>query len=388
MKSFHDLREASKQHNGRQSSPNQNEICTNSPVSTNPNLGHEIETAPSGVFEGPCQNCLVLNAEDLAQPGGHKHSMLSELSKSSQLCRLCWLIAFEMRIEEKEYTGDRCQIVMSVCGTGDDVEESESTRRGRPRSPSGNGYSWAHMINRYPSQLWVDIIDLRPWEAPEDDMENLSRLKRGKPRTFLAPDGSKLRTVGGMSLHCLTKEHDPATEFGVAYVRQVGSGTSSPRSFEVAAGWLANCLSARTPPGLKQWEPIDNRSFRWPVNYKYTEPHPDHEYLGRKTWGSNAIAPNSEPASSSAQEPIRLVEPQPDERGKEPFIRLIYTDVHHHEYAALSYCWGRPQPGDSRPWQTKQATLESHLRSINKHYLPRTLQDAIFICGRLRISHI
>lgn len=372
MKSFHDLREASEKRNGRQSSPNPDSSYPSSPVSTAPEVGHNARTTPSAALQELCENCSVLNVEGLTQPSGHKHSMLSELLKSRRWCRLCYLVAFYMSIEIKEDTTGRYQVVMSVSVTGDGVEGPESNR-GWPRSLPGHGNSRTHMIYREPSRILVEIVDLRPWEGDMGD-KLLGGLQMSP--AFQVPDGSKLVTVGGVSLHCLTEEHDPATEFGIGYVREVGSDTSSSRSFEVAAGWLADCLSAGTPPKLKYWEPPRDNYFGGPTRPYY------------KTGGSEAIAPDSESVSLLAQEPLRLVEFQPDARGKEPSISLIHTDGHHYQYAALSYCWGRPQPGDNRPWQTKQATLESHLKGINKHHLPKTLQDAISICDRLHISHL
>lgn len=391
MESVHDLREASKQYNGRQSTPNPNPIYPSWSVSTARRVGRNTAStlsSPSTFFHEPCEKCSVLNVEDMAQPGGHKHSVLSELCESREWCGLCDLMATCLGVVRgKEFITDRYQIVLSICGTGYDTEIPESTHRGRPRSALAHGNSRTHTIASNPSQLWVDVIDLLPWEPPKDNIENVFGAAREMPRTFIAPDGLKLRTVGGMSLLCLTREHDPATEFGVECVREVGSSTSSSRSFEIAAGWLASCLSTETPPNLNLWRPRRDLYGYRPRRdfYVYRPPLPLY-----KTGGSKAIAADtcSEAVSLSAQEPLRLVEIIPYAMGKAPSIKLIHTDGHHYQYAALSYCWGKPQPGDSRPWQTKQATLESHFKGINRQHLPKTLQDAIFICERLHISHL
>lgn len=88
------------------------------------------------------------------------------------------------------------------------------------------------------------------------------------------------------------------------------------------------------------------------------------------------------------QDPFRLVEIQSGTKGSAPTLRLIHTDGQHYQYAALSYCSGTAQPGDSRPWQTREATLKKHLQGIDRGHLPQTLQDAISICERLGIFYL
>lgn len=108
--------------------------------------------------------------------------------------------------------------------------------------------------------------------------------------------------------------------------------------------------------------------------------------LGHEAGGSSAIGPEIE--ATLAQDPLRLIEIQQDTRGSGTTVRAIHTDGRLYPYAALSYCWGEAQPGDNRPWQTKFATLQSHLKGVKSQYLPQTLQDALVICERLHISYI
>lgn len=340
--------------------------------STASDFGDRTEVTPSDVDE-LCENCLGMSAENLAQPGGYKHSMLSTIFKDAKSCKLCDIIkGCFPNIRYMKPTRDRYQIVVSLGETSEDVEARPKSTHGRwPGSPAGHGQSRTQFKDGF-SRLEVDFIDLRPWEAREDTIG-------GEPVqtwTFLAPDGTKLRKICGDSLICLTEEHDPATEFGVDYIRQIGSDTSSPRSFEIAAGWLASCLSAEDPLGLEDWKMPGSVHL-------LVEP-----YRGHEAGDSKVVASDSEAASLPAQDPLRLVEIQPGTRGMAPTMRLIHTDGHNYPYAALSYCWGKAQPGDSRPWQTKYATLQSHLQGINKRHLPQTLQDAISICERLQISYL
>lgn len=372
MKSMGDLREAFEQCNSHQRILHIDPVRATCPLSPAPQLGDRTEVTPSDVDEF-CETCLEMTAENLAQPGGYKHFMLSNFLKYTSSCKLCEMIEFLLgNIRVMGYTSDRYQVVVSLGETGEGVEaRPDSTHRRRLRSPTRHGKSRTQFEDEF-SRLDFDFIDLRPWEAPEDTID-------GEPAqtwTTLAPDGSKLRKIRGESLSCLTEEHDPATEFGVKYVRQIGSDTSSPRSFEVAAGWLASCLSAEKPPELEEWKVPGSL-------YLYLEP-----YRGHEAGGSKVVASESEAASLPAQDPLRLVEIHPGRRGWAPAIRLIHTDGHHYPYAALSYCWGKAQPGDSRPWQTKHETLKSHLQGIDKRHLPRTLQDAISICERLQIFYL
>ncbi|KAG6363824.1 hypothetical protein INS49_008927 [Diaporthe citri] len=179
------------------------------------------------------------------------------------------------------YTRDRYQIVVSLGDTGEDVEaRPDSTHRRQPRSPTGHGKSRSQFRDNL-SRLEFDCIDLRPLEAHEDAID----LKHVQTWNFLTPDGSKLRKGRVNSLFCLTEEHDPATEFGVRYVRQIGSDTSSPRSFEIADGWLATCLSAGNPPEFDDWRP--------PIAFGL-----DPElYRGHEAGGSKVVASDNEAAS-------------------------------------------------------------------------------------------
>ncbi len=66
--------------------------------------------------------------------------------------------------------------------------------------------------------------------------------------------------------------------------------------------------------------------------------------------------------------------------------RLIVTrdeGITYGRYAALSYCWGGPQP-----IRTTRETLSDHIRSIPFKSLPRTLQDAITVTRKLGLKYI
>lgn len=375
VKSFHSFREAFKQQCGDEKIPSRDTIYPPYPTAR---LNNSIGLTPSNTKE-LCTNCLGMSAENLAQPGGHKHSMLSEFFESTKWCKLCNLMEHRLRLMREMgcCTRDRYQIVVSLRDTEDEVlDRPDSTTLRRSRSPTGHGHSRAYFDNSF-SQLWLEAMDIRPWEAPESYKEKAYYAMSKIPRALLAPDGSKPRSVRGKPLTCLTEEHDPATEFGVEYVRHIGSDTSSPRSLEIAAGWLASCLSAESPPKSKFWMPPD-------LSRRHPETYPGHE-----AGGSQAIVPDdSEAVSFPAQYPLRLVEIQPDTRGSGTAIRVIHTGDHRYPYAALSYCWGEAKSGESRPWQTKHATLASHLRGIDRQYLPQTLQDAIYLCERLHISYL
>jgi len=52
-------------------------------------------------------------------------------------------------------------------------------------------------------------------------------------------------------------------------------------------------------------------------------------------------------------------------------------------YAALSHCWGK-----SRQFTTTTATIEQHKLNIELSLLPKTFQDAIVFCQKLRIEYL
>lgn len=382
MKSFDDLRKSFKQRNHRLA-----RIAKLSPIlptylgSTASDFGDRTDAEPSSSDIGKlCENCLEMNIEEMAQTGGYKHSRVSELLKSSEWCKLCGLMNDTLGVWEwTNFTADRYQIAVSLRKPGEDAKvRFDSTQGGQPCSPTGHFNSRANSADGF-SRLYAEVIDLHSWEPPEEieEMKVIANDYEYLP-PFLEPDGSQIRSLNWRPLYCLTEEHDPATEFGIKYVRQIGSDTSSSCSFDIAAGWLASCLSAEDPPKLEDWMPPGSSR-----SYQYFQP-----YSGHEARGSKLVASNHEVESLTTQNPLRLVEIQPDERVKATYVKVIHTDAHHYQYAALSYCWGKAQPGDSRPWQTKYATLKGNFQGINIRHLPQTLQDAIFICERLQISYL
>lgn len=377
IKSRDDFLKASKlRHDRQEKIANPSPICSTYSGSTASNLGDRTE-ATFGV-EKICESCLGLNAENLAQPGGYKHSMLSKLFKSRKWCKICYLLAKLLQLYTmNERTSDRYQIVVSLRETSDYVEvRPGSTHHRRSRSNKGHDHVRTDFLDNF-SKLVVEVIDLCSWKASEYIGHLHSYVPPESSQTFLAPDGSKWRIVRSRQLFCLTEEHDPATEFGVEYVRQIGSNTSSSYSFDIAAEWLASCLSTRNPSRLDEWKS--------PLDYDYED---IERYRGHEAGGFQVVASHNEAESLIAQNPLRLVEIQQGARENVPTVRVIHTDGHHYTYAALSYCWGKAPPGDDRLWQTTQATLKGYMKDINVRHLPQTLKDAIHICERLHIFYL
>lgn len=54
-------------------------------------------------------------------------------------------------------------------------------------------------------------------------------------------------------------------------------------------------------------------------------------------------------------------------------------------YPALSYCWGRSMPDEGK---TMLATLGFHLRGLELHKLPKTIQDTIYVPRKLGIPYL
>jgi hypothetical protein len=64
--------------------------------------------------------------------------------------------------------------------------------------------------------------------------------------------------------------------------------------------------------------------------------------------------------------------------------RLVETSTDDkHQYAALSYCWGK-----SLPFITEQSSLQQHLQEISFEELPRTLPDSIMMARYLEFDYI
>jgi hypothetical protein len=88
------------------------------------------------------------------------------------------------------------------------------------------------------------------------------------------------------------------------------------------------------------------------------------------------------PASVSRNSPTRLLEVS-----KLDSLRLIETSVAEQgkavAYAALSYCWGGPQP-----FQLTQTNRSAMLAGFEVALLPQTLQDAVRVCRELNLCFL
>ncbi|KAF6794165.1 heterokaryon incompatibility protein [Colletotrichum musicola] len=279
-----------------------------------------------------CENCLGMTIERLAARGGYAHSMLSEFIGSSSWCRGCEVIGVESDLLRPMmwWTGDRYQVTVSL-GGWDPQHENKRWDTDDTPSPLNSKLQAAQSPHRYGhgqhrpfkngsvfTSLYIQALDLRPWKPTENEKLQIF-YGRHDIREELPPFGSDPKVVRGKPLRCMTQERDPAQSFGVGYLRPIGMNTSSQRSFEIAAGWLRNCLSSEPAMGLD-------------------DPH--------------------------------------------------YANDLKYQYAALSYCWGAAEPGDTRPWRTLRDTVANHLLGIDRQKLPRTLKDALYICERLQIGYL
>ncbi|TEA17238.1 hypothetical protein C8034_v011563 [Colletotrichum sidae] len=267
----------------------------------------------------------------------------------------------------ENWTLDRYQIVVAFRTT----ENSDGP--GQSSSAFGHGLANADFEDNFKG-IWVDAVDLRPWEEVEhyssrDDNWDASTSSEGDVMLHTEAPTYEPRVVESRPLYCLTHEHDPAQAYGVQCVRAIGENTASARSFEIAAGWLASCLSSAEPPKHGEWR------------LRSTHLLYDEE---EECWGAEDVSGSGDVVALPAQRPGRLIELGP---GAAP-TRLIHTEDREYRYAALSYCWGKAPPGDARPWQTTLATVEKHLDSIDRTRLPQTLQDAVSICERLHIGYL
>jgi hypothetical protein len=85
---------------------------------------------------------------------------------------------------------------------------------------------------------------------------------------------------------------------------------------------------------------------------------------------------------TAATLPKRVLDVGTDESD---IVKLHLSTDEHEKYAILSHHWGKP--GTTMLTTTKD-TLSKHLEGIEKENLPKTLQDAIKVCRRLRIQYL
>lgn len=87
------------------------------------------------------------------------------------------------------------------------------------------------------------------------------------------------------------------------------------------------------------------------------------------------------PKATEAELPTRVLDVSyPDSTGD---TRLFHGGGVRAPYAALSYCWGVPQPVS-----TISVLLESYQKRIPLHSLPKTVQDAIFTTRQLGLQYL
>jgi hypothetical protein len=239
---------------------------------------------------------------------------------------------------------------------------------------------WPGATIAFPSSLLFAITDYRPWEAP--DFEPFLYKYTGlKPREYNVPEGSKPEVVVSGTFSVLTNEHDPAAEYGVGWVRDIGPDTASSRSFNIAAGWLEACLSC---------EPA-RRKTTWERQYNPQAEHPPVE--AEHAWTLQEATAATRVDALLAEIPSRLIEIPPDSR-RDGTVRLIKTkevvdsNGGPPRFAALSYCWGQLKPGEGGSWRMTKANVDTYLRGIPRAALPLTLQDGIMVAEKLQIPYI
>ena len=79
--------------------------------------------------------------------------------------------------------------------------------------------------------------------------------------------------------------------------------------------------------------------------------------------------------------PTRLVDVA--QNGSSSVKLHILQENEHHQYVALSYCWGR-----SHPFTTEKSSMERHIDGINISDMPQTFQDAVSVVRQLDIRFL
>jgi hypothetical protein len=87
------------------------------------------------------------------------------------------------------------------------------------------------------------------------------------------------------------------------------------------------------------------------------------------------------PSTAAAPLPTRVLAVS---QAGEGLVRLHTSTANDDgSYAALSYCWGGPQPD-----QTVKSNVETYAKGIQTKHLPKTIQDAILVTWKLGIPYL
>jgi hypothetical protein len=110
--------------------------------------------------------------------------------------------------------------------------------------------------------------------------------------------------------------------------------------------------------------------------------YPSRNITIARQWLSECAADHNEcPGDELVQLPTRLVEVSPP--GAPESAHLRFTGGQEGRYAALSYCWGGPQP-----FQTVTACLEAYSAEIPCSHVPKTILDAFEVTRNLGLQYI
>ncbi|TRX90229.1 hypothetical protein FHL15_008957 [Xylaria flabelliformis] len=175
--------------------------------------------------KGFCKACQDINIERLADNGGYDHVYLYELAQTKSTCCMCSLIDGEIGNRMKDHTPDRYRIRLSLR-----VKEDDAAHWSKHQDDADQ--DWADGL----SMMWVEAMDLRPWEPPEYYKLRHWYETSSHPEDFLEHQGSPPKSVRGKRIYCFTEEHDPARQLGIRWIREIGQDTASDSSFDVAAG--------------------------------------------------------------------------------------------------------------------------------------------------------
>lgn len=306
-----------------------------------------------------CTACRGINIETITTGEGYDHIMLGELRERKHTCRMCWLIHLEVGLKLRGHSLDRYRFRISL---QDKDRNPHQWDRDHDTASQGS-------YDRDFSSVWVEAMDLRPWEPPEYYKTRNMYENGSLGDDFLKPLGSSPVPIRGRAISCFTDENDPARQLGVRWTRNIGENTASEESFDTAAGWLAQCRSSSGSTEKTRNMPHVSRAVG---------------LFTRRDTDEDADADH--PQAFEAERPTRLI--KIDMANGEIMTHLIDTKDEDYEYVALSYCWGQQAPEEGRNWQLTEANHIPHHKSINLASIPPTCSDAVLIALKLGFSYI
>lgn len=159
-------------------------------------------------------------------------------------------------------------------------------------------------------------------------------------------------------------------EAGLRFLRDAGTGT----------GALTSAAKIYIFADINDPDQVLIEGWTFPKDYVLgPSTNSDSEFRTAERWLRDCVANHGCGKERPGQFPARLLDLQDTD------IHLIETDGSERPYSALSHCWGDPK---HRRLISTVTTIHKHQAGIPWAIIPKTFQDAITICRRLKVRYL